>query len=60
MANRILPEVGEDLGRYTVDGSTKRGIEMRLSTKLESCVGGHVVLSDGAEFDADTIVWTAG
>jgi NADH:ubiquinone reductase (H+-translocating) len=23
-------------------------------------VGGHVVLSDGDEFDADTIVWTAG
>ena len=33
---------------------------MRLSTFLNSCVDGHVVLSDGTEFDADTIVWTAG
>ena len=33
---------------------------MRLETRLESCVDGHVVLSDGEEFDAETIVWTAG
>ena len=30
------------------------------NTRLESCVDGHVVLSDGSEFDADTILWTAG
>ncbi len=60
MADRILPEVSEDLGRYTVDRLTERGIEVKLGTKLESCVDGHVVLSDGSEFDADTIVWTAG
>jgi NADH dehydrogenase len=60
MSNRILPEVGEDLGRYTVAQLSERGIEVRLNTKLESCVNGHVVLSDGSEFDADTIVWTAG
>jgi len=60
MADRILPEVGTDLGMYTVDRLRERGIEVRLGTKLVSCVGGHVVLSDGSEFDADTIVWTAG
>lgn len=27
---------------------------------LKSCEGGRVVLSDGEEFDAATIVWTAG
>lgn len=57
---RILPEVGEDLGRYTVDELRKRNIEVRLETRLESCVGGHIVLSDGEEFDAETLVWTAG
>jgi NADH dehydrogenase len=60
MANRILPEVSEDLGRYTVDRLTERGIEVHLGTKLESCIDGHVVLSDGSEFESDTIVWTAG
>jgi NADH dehydrogenase len=57
---RILPEVGEDLGRYTVEELRKRGIDVRLETRLESCVGGHIVLSDGEEFDAETLVWTAG
>src|SRR5262249_38496544 len=60
MANRILPEVSEDLGRYTVDRLTERGIDVRLGTKLESCVGGHVVLSDGGAVDPDRIVWTEG
>ena len=59
-AERILPEVGPDLGRYTVDRLRDRSIEVRLLTRLESCVDRHVVLSDGEEFDADTIVWTAG
>ncbi len=60
MADRILPEVGEAMGRYTVDRLVERGIDVRLETKLVSCVNRHVVLSDGDGFDADTIVWTAG
>lgn len=46
--NRILPEVGEDMGRYTVAQLRSRGIDVRLETRLESCVGGHIVLSNGA------------
>jgi NADH dehydrogenase len=57
---RILPEVGPDLGRYTVEELRKRNMEVKLETRLESCKDGHVVLSDGEDFDADTIVWTAG
>lgn len=57
---RILPEVGEELGKYTVDQLRKRNMDIRLETRLESCEKGHVILSDGEEFDADTIVWTAG
>lgn len=59
-ANRILPEVGEDMGRYTVDELRRHGIDVRLNTRLVSCVGGHVVLDDGTEFDSDTLIWTAG
>ena len=58
--NRILPEVGEDMGRWTLGRLRERGIEMLMETQLKSCEGGHVVLSDGQEIDADTIVWTAG
>ena len=57
---RILPEVDRDMGAYTVEQLDRRGMDIRLGTRLESCVDGHVVLSDGDQFDADTIVWTAG
>ncbi len=58
--DRILPEVGEDMGKWTVEQLRKRGIEMALSTRLNSCVDGHIELSDGQKFESDTIVWTAG
>ncbi len=58
--DRILPEVGIDMGRYTVKRLRDRGIDVRLNTRLESAVDHHIVLSDGDEFDADTLVWTAG
>jgi NADH dehydrogenase len=59
-ANRILPEVGEDMGRYTVGRLRERGIDVKLGTLLESCVDGKVLLSDGSSFESDTVVWTAG
>lgn len=59
-SQRILPEVGPQMGAYTVDRLIRRGFDIRLNTLLKSCRDGHVVLSDGEEFDADTIVWTAG
>ncbi|WP_158888611.1 NAD(P)/FAD-dependent oxidoreductase [Amycolatopsis anabasis] len=59
-AGRILPEVRETLGVWTVEQLEKRGIEVFLSTAAKSFEGGHVVLSDGTEFDSDTIIWTAG
>lgn len=57
---RVLPEVGRDLGAYTVTQLLKRKLDIRLDTRLESCVDGKVELSDGERFEADTIVWTAG
>lgn len=59
-AGRILPEVRESLGVYTVLQLENRGIEVYLSTLAKSFENGHVMLSDGTEFDSDTIVWTAG
>lgn len=59
-AGRIMPEVSLQLSSYTIDRLREHGIDVRLSTRLESAVGGHIVLSDGDEFDAETLVWTAG
>jgi NADH dehydrogenase len=57
---RILPEVGPDMGAYTVEQLRRRGMDLRLGTRLESCVDGVIELSDGDTFEADTLVWTAG
>ncbi|MBG6067878.1 NAD(P)/FAD-dependent oxidoreductase [Micromonospora ureilytica] len=57
---RVLPEVDRDMGAYTVQQLMKRNMDIRLDTRLESCVDGLVKLSDGDSFRSDTIVWTAG
>ncbi|WHT18722.1 NAD(P)/FAD-dependent oxidoreductase [Crossiella sp. CA-258035] len=59
-AGRVMPEVSPKMGVYTVETLEERGIKCYLDTRVESMVDGHVVLSDGTELDAETIVWTAG
>src|SRR5919202_4155320 len=57
---RILPEVSLDLAGYTVELLRRRGIAVRLDTRLLSCVDGHVELDNGESFETDTLMWTAG
>lgn len=59
-AGRIMPEVSEKMGVYTVRALEERGIKVYLNTFLKSIENGHAVLSDGTEFDTDTLVWNAG
>jgi NADH dehydrogenase len=60
VAKGILPEIGTGLAEYALEHLRHRGIEVHLETRLESAEGGVIRLSDGAEFEADTLVWTAG
>ncbi|GAA5070689.1 NADH dehydrogenase [Thermocatellispora tengchongensis] len=57
---RILPEVGPEMGAWTLEQLRRRGIDVRLDTRVRSAENGRVVLDDGDEFDTDTLVWTAG
>ncbi|MFB8776465.1 NAD(P)/FAD-dependent oxidoreductase [Streptomyces broussonetiae] len=57
---RILPEVSDGPGEWVVRSLERRGAHVHLNTQLRSAEDGHVVLSDGAEFDSELIVWTAG
>ncbi|MEV6654940.1 NAD(P)/FAD-dependent oxidoreductase [Streptomyces sp. NPDC051219] len=57
---RILPEVGEAMGHYTVRELRRRNIDVRLDTRLDSCEDRVAVLSDGSRFPTRTLVWTAG
>ncbi|MEU7291595.1 NAD(P)/FAD-dependent oxidoreductase [Streptomyces exfoliatus] len=59
-SDRILPEVGEEMGRYAIRELRGRNIDVRLGTRLESCEDRVAVLSDGTRLPTRTVVWTAG
>ncbi|MET9727090.1 NAD(P)/FAD-dependent oxidoreductase [Streptomyces zaomyceticus] len=59
-SDRILPEVGEEMGRYAIRELRGRNIDVRLETRLESCEDRVAVLSDGTRLPTRTVVWTAG
>ncbi|MER0447178.1 NAD(P)/FAD-dependent oxidoreductase [Streptomyces sp. Edi4] len=59
-SDRILPEVGEEMGTYAIRELRARNIDVRLETRLDSCENRVAVLSDGARFPTRTVVWTAG
>ena len=59
-ADRILPEVGPDMGKWTAEQLRGRGIDVKMNTLLKSAVDGRIELSDGSGFQAGTLVWNAG
>ncbi|RBY89414.1 NAD(P)/FAD-dependent oxidoreductase [Blastococcus sp. TF02A-30] len=58
--DRVLPEVSAAPGRWVVQHLRDRGGLVHLGTQLVSAVDGHVVLSDGQEYDSGLVVWAAG
>jgi NADH:ubiquinone reductase (H+-translocating) len=59
-APKILPEIPTSLGDYAARQLTARGVDIRVSTTLDSAEPGAVTLSDGSRIETDTFVWTAG
>lgn len=57
---RILPEVSDKPGAWVVRSLERRGATVHLNTQLISAEGGHVILSNGEEFDSALVVWAAG
>jgi NADH dehydrogenase len=59
-APKILPEIPAPLGEYAAEQLTKRGVEIRVGTTLESVEQHAAQLSTGERFPTHTVVWTAG
>lgn len=55
-----LPELGEQLGRYTQQKLRLRGIEVRAEVKVSSITDEGIVLSDGRFISTMFVLWTAG
>jgi len=56
----ILPELGEDLGRYAQRKLADRGVEIRTETRVSSYSDRGVEFTNGDAIPARTLIWTAG
>jgi NADH dehydrogenase FAD-containing subunit len=56
----VLPELGEELGRYASRKLAERGVEIRPNTRVKAVTSRDVELTDGTRIDSFTLVWTAG
>jgi NADH dehydrogenase len=58
--NFILPELGEELGRYAERKLRERKVEVIKGPRVANYDGAVVTLSDGTSIPAATLIWTAG
>src|SRR6516164_7642294 len=56
----VLPELGEELGRYTSRKLAERGVEIHPNTKVKGVTPREVLLTDDTRISSFTLVWTAG
>jgi NADH dehydrogenase len=56
----VLPELGQELGRYASRKLAERGVEIRPNTKIKAITSNGVELTDGTHITTRSLVWTAG
>jgi NADH:ubiquinone reductase (H+-translocating) len=56
----LLPELGEELGRYTEKKLAQRKVEIIKGARVAGYDGSVVKLTDGTSVPAATLIWTAG
>ncbi|WP_202080302.1 NAD(P)/FAD-dependent oxidoreductase [Caldalkalibacillus salinus] len=59
-APTALPGFDPELVEYAMDVLRKKGVEFKIDTPIKECTPEGVVLADGEEIKAGTIVWTGG
>ncbi|WP_173093520.1 NAD(P)/FAD-dependent oxidoreductase [Actinomadura verrucosospora] len=60
IAPKLLPELGERLGREAMRLLSRRGVDIRLGTTLERLEPHQAHLTDGTTMPCRTAIWTAG
>ncbi|HME88862.1 MAG TPA: NAD(P)/FAD-dependent oxidoreductase [Chthoniobacterales bacterium] len=56
----LLPELGEELGRYAEQKLSERKVEIIKGARVAGYDGSVVRLTDGTSVRATTLIWTAG
>lgn len=60
VAPRLLPELGEHLGRTAMSKLRRRGIKIKLATSVDKITDDTALLTDGTSLPCRTVIWTAG
>jgi NADH dehydrogenase len=60
MAPSLLGPFHEKLRRYARDQLVKRGVDVRLGTRIREVTANEVILADGENLPSDLTVWAAG
>ncbi|NUU24329.1 MAG: NAD(P)/FAD-dependent oxidoreductase [Streptomycetaceae bacterium] len=60
VAPRLMPELGENLGRAALEILARRGVDVRLETSVTEVTEDAVTLTSGERLPSRTLVWTAG
>ncbi|GGZ96864.1 oxidoreductase [Streptomyces echinoruber] len=60
IAPRLMPELGEKLGRSAQEVLRRRGIEVSLGVSIEKAGPEEVTFTDGRVIPTRTLIWTAG
>ncbi|WP_314175878.1 NAD(P)/FAD-dependent oxidoreductase [Streptomyces winkii] len=59
-APKLMPELGDRLGRKALKLVTARGARVSLGVSVSGVTDGAVTLTDGRSLRSHTLVWTAG
>ncbi|MCL7429622.1 NAD(P)/FAD-dependent oxidoreductase [Streptomyces sp. YS415] len=60
VAPKLMPELGDKLGRSAQDVLRKRGIEISLGVSIAKAGPEEVTFTDGRAVPTRTLIWTAG
>ena len=58
--NALPPGFNPELVDYAVNLLQNKGVQFKFSTAIKACTPDGVVLSDGQEIKASTVIWTGG
>jgi NADH dehydrogenase len=56
----LLPQIGEELGRYAEEQLRKRGVEVRLNARVTAITAERAILNNGEVIETNTVVTTVG
>ncbi len=59
-ASRLLPTFSESIGDFTYQALVKRGIDVKLNSKVQNIQPQEVILESGERIPSTLIIWAAG